>query len=97
MLDKRVSDGKKLPRWQPRSTRCMYVGVAPTYASTVPLVLNPSTGSITPQFHVVFDDNFSTVNADPRQLPDYNSDEWYNLFGESTFQYVIDDSDDFNL
>ena len=97
VLDKRISDGRKLPRWQPRSTRCMYVGVAPTYASTVPLVLNPSTGSITPQFHVVFDDNFSTVNGDPRQLPDYNSDEWYKLFGESTFQYVIDDNDDFNL
>ena len=93
VLDKRIADGKKLPRWTPRSSRCMYVGVAPTYASTVPLVLNPSTGSITPQFHVVFDDNFTTVNADPSKLPDYNSEEWYKLFGDSTLQYPLDDDD----
>ena len=49
VLDKRIADGNKIPRWKPRSTRCMYLGFAPSYASSVPLVLNPTTGAITPQ------------------------------------------------
>ena len=93
VLDKKISDGHKIPRWKPRSTRCVYLGCAPSYASSVPLVLNPSTGSITPQFHVVFDDSFHTVDSDPSKFPDFNSDEWLKMFGESTYQYVFDDDD----
>ena len=66
---------------------------APSYASSVPLVLNPTTGAITPQFYVVFDDFFHTVEGDPSHFPDYNSDEWLKMFGDSTFQYVFDDDD----
>ena len=93
VLDKKIADGNKIPRWKPRSHRCVYLGSAPSYASSVPLVLNPTTGAITPQFHVVFDDYFHTVNSDPANLPDYNSDEWFKMFGDSTYQYVYDDDD----
>ena len=55
---------KKFPKWKPHSTRCMYVGKSPAHASTVPLVLNPNTGTITPRFHAVFDDWFQTVPID---------------------------------
>ena len=37
------------------------MGLSPDHASTVPLVLNLDTGAITPQFHVAFDDWFTTV------------------------------------
>jgi hypothetical protein len=37
------------------------VGFSTLHSSEVPLVLNLQTGSITPQFHVVFDDYFLTV------------------------------------
>ena len=93
VLDKRIGDGKKIPRWTPRSRRFMYMGVAPTYATSVPLVLNPESGAITPQFHVVFDDSFSTVTALIEDLPNFQSAAWQNLFGDSSFQYVPDDSD----
>ena len=93
VLDKTIADGKKIPKWKPRSRRCMYVGRSPSHASTVPLVLNPDTGTITPQFHVVFDDWFATVEGTAADLPDFNSPAWQQLFGDSTYQYVLDDDD----
>jgi hypothetical protein len=61
VLDKTISDGKKLPRWKPRSKRTINMGTSPLHASTVPLILNPDTGAITAAFHVVFDDWFATI------------------------------------
>jgi len=86
VLEKAMADGQKLPRWKPRAHRTVNMGLSPQHASTVPLVLNPETGSITPQFHVVFDDWFATVASEDGALPDFNSPEWSRLFGESTFQ-----------
>ena len=63
VLDPTLQQGKKLPRWEPRSRRGLFVGYSPHHSSNVPLVLNLSTGHISPQFHVVFDDHFSTVNS----------------------------------
>ena len=93
VLEKAIQDGKKLPRWKPRSQRCMYLGRSASHASSVPLVLNPATGSITPQFHVVFDDWFATVSSDEESLPDFNSPDWVRLFGDSTYQYILDEED----
>ena len=51
-----------LPKWDPRSqTAGLYVGMSPNHASSVALVLNLATGHVTLQYHVVFDDDFSTV------------------------------------
>jgi hypothetical protein len=63
VLDPALQQGKKLPRWQPRSRRGLFLGYSPHHSSDVPLVLNLQTGSISPQFHVVFDDSFSTVHS----------------------------------
>ena len=93
VLNKRLQDGMKLPKWTPRSERAIYVGVSPRHSSQVPLVLLPRTGSLTPQFHVVFDDYFATVGADNASVPDFGSDEWNKLFGQSRFQYMIDDDE----
>jgi GAG-pre-integrase domain/Zinc knuckle len=93
VLDKTISDGKKLPRWKPRSSRQFYVGMSKKHASSVPMCLNLDTGAITPQFHVVFDEEFATVASNPVELPDFDSDAWRRLFGDSTYQYVLDDDD----
>ena len=61
VLDKTISDGKKLPHWKPRASQGIFVGLSPDHASNVPLVLNLDTGAITSQFHVVFDDWLCTV------------------------------------
>jgi hypothetical protein len=39
----------------------IYVGRSPLHADNVSLTLNPKTGHISPQFHVVYDDDFTTV------------------------------------
>ena len=60
----------KIPRWKSRSSRCVYlVGKSPKHASNVPLVLNPSTGAITGQFHTVTDDWFATIASPCSALP----------------------------
>ena len=93
VLAKTIADGKKIPRWQPRSQRTVNMGLSPFHASTVPLVYNPATGSITAQFHVVFDDWFSTIATSIDNLPDFNSPAWSNLFGDSTYEYIFDEED----
>ncbi|KAI2505949.1 hypothetical protein MHU86_8449 [Fragilaria crotonensis] len=96
VLDKMISDGKKLPRWTPRSTRTVNLVLRQT-RQLGPLVLNPQTGYITPQFHIVFDDWFATVPASADDLPNFNDDCWQRMFRDSTFQYVLDDEDEERL
>jgi hypothetical protein len=52
------------------------MGNSPKHSNTVPLVLNPETGAITAQFHVVFDNWFAMVAASESDLPDLQSKEW---------------------
>ena len=51
----------KIPDWAPRSQRRVNIGFSKMHSTQVGLVLNLLTGSISPQFYVVFDDMFSTV------------------------------------
>ena len=97
VLDKMISDGKKLPRWSPRSTRTVNLGFSDKHASSVPLVLNLQTGYITAQFHIVFDDWFATVSASADDLPNFNDACWQRMFQDSTYQYVLDDEDEEKL
>ena len=58
-----LQDGNKIPRWDSRIYIGAYVGRSPRHAGNVALILNPATGHVSPQFHVVFDDSFSTIEA----------------------------------
>ena len=69
------------------------MGPSSDHASTVPLVLNLDTGAITPQFHVVFDDWFTTVTTSIDDLPDFNSSAWFKMFGDSEYQFIKDEND----
>ncbi|CAJ1947016.1 unnamed protein product [Cylindrotheca closterium] len=64
------------------------------HASSVPLCLNPDTGAITTQFHIVFDPTFLTVATKVDDLPDSGSEAWSQLFGDSVYQNVLDDPED---
>ena len=75
VLDPKLQDGKKLPKWNRRSRRGVYLGISRRHSSTVHLVLNPDTGKVTPQYHVVFDDTFSTVFSDGA----FTDDVWNSL------------------
>ena len=61
ILDSRLQTNPKgVPKWEPRASLGIYLGQSPAHAANVALVLNPKTGLVSPQFHVVFDDNFAT-------------------------------------
>ena len=87
VLQKRLADGKSIGRWQPRSTRCMCLGFSDKHATTVPLILNLSTGSITPQFNITVDNWFSTAATSDEDLPAFNADEWASMFGTHTCHF----------
>ena len=93
VLQKKLSDGHKINRWEARSTRMINLGYSPTHANTVPLVLNPETGSITPQWNIVFDDWFATVVSSSNDLPDFNAKEWADMFGAHTHHHPFADED----
>lgn len=97
VLDPRLQDGKKIPRWQPRSRRGQFLGFSPQHASTIPLVLNLNTHHVSPQYHVVFDDWFATIIGDVQYDENNPPPAWYDLFGNSRFQYVFDDDTDMEL
>jgi hypothetical protein len=62
ILDHRLQSGTgMIPKWKPRAGMGIYVCRSPAHASNVALILNPRTGHVSPQFHVVFDDEFTTV------------------------------------
>ncbi len=69
VLHPKLQDGSKIPKWDPRSRQGLHLGWSPLHASSVPLVLNLTTGHVSPQFHVVFDDWFTTVSTEERVLP----------------------------
>ena len=63
VLDAALQDGKKIPKWAPRARLGLFLGFLDLHSSQIPLVLNVETKKISPQYHVIFDDNFHTVNS----------------------------------
>jgi hypothetical protein len=94
VLDPTLQKGQKIPKWKPRSRRAIFVGLSKLHAATIPLVLNTTTLAISAQFHVIFDDWFTTVlsSTEEDDVPDW----WENLF-DTRFQYHFDDGDPIRL
>ena len=69
------------------------MGLSPDHVSSVPLVLNSDTGTIIPQFHVVFDDGFTTFTTSIYDLPDFMSTTWSKMFGDSEDKFIRDEDD----
>jgi hypothetical protein len=66
------------PKWNPRARIGVYLGHSPFHAGNVALVFNPTTGHVSPQYHVVFDDDFSTVPFMEKGKIPPNWEELYN-------------------
>ena len=63
VLNARLQGASFIPKWDERVRVGAYVGIYPIHVGNVSLILNLSTGHVSPQFHVVFDENFSTVTS----------------------------------
>ena len=63
ILDARLQivGGGGPPKWDPRARLGIYLGQSQSHAGSVILVMNPKSGLVSPQFNLVFDDNFETV------------------------------------
>jgi hypothetical protein len=55
ILDPKLQDGHKILKWDPWAHLGMFVGFSYIHSLLVPLVLNVSTGKISPHYHVIFE------------------------------------------
>jgi hypothetical protein len=85
--------GGKLPKWQPRTRRGQFLGFSNRHASTVGLIHNLHTGTITPQFHCVYDSEFETVGSSDGTAPS----NWYDLVSNHRYATTLDETDDVQL
>lgn len=60
-LDGAIQSGKKAPKWTPRARLAIYLGHSVQHAKSVGLLLSLTTGLVSPQFHIKFDDTFETL------------------------------------
>jgi hypothetical protein len=82
-----MQEGTSPPKWTKRTTQKVYGGHLHHYSKSVPMIWDPKTKLVSPQFHVMFYDNFDTVQA-----PDPNikqSDTMDRLFQSN--RYIYDD------
>ena len=77
VLEPTLQSGHKIPRWNPRSKLGVYLGKSAEHAGNVSLILDPSTSYVSPQFHVVHDDDFTSVL---RKRVDILPPDWDKLF-----------------
>jgi hypothetical protein len=68
---------RRYQKWSPHARLGLFLRFLKVHSSQVPLILNVETKKISPQFHVIFDSNFHTVNLLPC---DTNIDEqWKDI------------------
>ena len=92
VLDPTLRGGHKIPKWRPRSRQGQYMGASSDHSSTVGLIRNLSTNSITPQFHAVYNDFFETVHSGEEEAPE----NWTDLIIFNSFcsEHDPDDAPD---
>jgi hypothetical protein len=61
VTEAKIQAGKSLPAWMSRVKVGINLGITPTHARSVSLVLSLKTGLMSPQFHVKHDDLFETT------------------------------------
>jgi len=68
VLNRNLQLGKPYGKWNERSKMGMYLGPSPAHNKNVALVLDLDTGLVSPQFHVMFDNEFQTI-PDNKEIP----------------------------
>ncbi len=61
VLEPQLQNNEKLPKWNRHARVGQFLGYSDEHSSLVANVRHSSTGYVSPQFHVVFDDLFETV------------------------------------
>ena len=79
---------------EPRARQGMYLGLSSHHSSNVAWVYNLKTKNISPQFHLVFDDNFTTCDT---YKTDKLPDNWDNLYKNKRYEIQFDDDNKWHL
>jgi hypothetical protein len=64
VLDPRLQDGKKIPKWNCRARLAQFVGFLPEHSTLVANVQHLQTNHVSPKFHLIHNDNFETILND---------------------------------
>ena len=86
VLDPTLQQGHKLPKWQPRSRRRIFVGFSPNHSIDVHIIINPDTGHTYPQLHMIFENTFSTVLS---FYPKGSTPSFWNEFDIDDFLHLL--------
>jgi hypothetical protein len=76
---------EKLPKWTRRSRRGLNLGYSPEHSTTVSRVLNVDRGKVSPPYHCVHGDTFTSVTAPDESSFDIS--EWENLLAVGHERY----------
>ncbi len=85
VLDPILQDGKKLPKFSRRTRVGQFMGFSENHSTLVGQIRNLKSGSITNQYHVVYDEKFESViglavNTHAEDLEVYTQKLWELLF-----------------
>ena len=87
VLDARLQDGKKIPKFDRRARCGQFLGFSPETSTLVGLVRHLASGHISEQYHCVYDERFETVfgldDEDDDALYDAVDQIWSKLFSAS--------------
>ena len=95
VLECTLQQGKNITKWKSRAWVGAFMVFLPHQSSLVPLFLNLVTGKISPQYHVIFDDKFKTVDFLHPSVKDIDN-QWgtlYGLHGEGSNFYLDQEFD----
>jgi hypothetical protein len=85
VLDKTLSDGKKIIKWKPRLQHCIYMGLSKKHATSVPLVLNPIMSAVAWAVHSTY---HTTLQSTPGQLVFGRDLIWDKYHAAADWQYI---------
>jgi hypothetical protein len=78
VLNNTLQSGRKAHKWVERSRVGIYLGPSLQHSRSIGLILSLTTGNVSPQFHVTYDDGFKTTRGSGSILPASN---WQRITG----------------
>lgn len=78
VLDKAVKDGNNISMWASRVWQGVYIGPSTCHSSNVPIIYNPHSTHVSPQFQVIHDNNFHTATGNPQARTNFFEQQHQN-------------------
>jgi hypothetical protein len=92
VLEAKLQDGQRIPKFNRRGRMGQFLGFSDQHSSTVGLVRNLATNFVSPQFHVVFDDLFTSIYNNVR-MDDSKLENLFTKLFETCHEWYGEDSE----